>query len=258
MVKRDEITKYIFELIDDPILDQAMYKDEMANCIQVTGGDDVEVVTLGVSLNEEFLQKAVSLRSNFCLFHHGLDTQTYKGWLPGYYQKRLRLIFKHDVTIMGFHFALDAHPEYGNNAQIIKKLGATLGKPLFEEWGYTATFEDRVSVKSLVEKCRTVFGHDIISFINGPDTVKTIGVVSGAGKPYAMHLAELETKGVELYISGETSESVPHKLKESGINYFVCGHYATETFGVKAIGEKLREKFGERLNVQFIDVPNPI
>src|SRR3989344_3947184 len=86
----------------------------------------------------------------------------------------------------------------------------------------------------------------------------TMGVVSGAGKPYGAEMVELEKKGIELYISGETSESIPHKLKESGIPYFLCGHYTTEMFGIRALGERIAHHFKDKVRVQFIDIPNPI
>ena len=70
--------------------------------------------------------------------------------------------------------------------------------------------------------------------------------------------AELEAKGVQLYISGETSEWVVHQMKESEINYFCGGHYATEVFGVKELGKKIKEKFNNNLEVEFIDIPNQI
>jgi putative NIF3 family GTP cyclohydrolase 1 type 2 len=68
----------------------------------------------------------------------------------------------------------------------------------------------------------------------------------------------MEAKGVEAYISGETSESTVHKMKESGISYFVCGHYATEKFGVQALGDIIKTNFKDKLEVKFIDVENPI
>ena len=67
----------------------------------------------------------------------------------------------------------------------------------------------------------------------------------------------MEQKGVELFITGETSESVPYKMKDSGINYFVCGHYATEAFGVQELGKRIEAHFQDKIKVEFIDVPNP-
>ena len=159
---------------------------------------------------------------------------------------------------MAFHYALDAHPTVGNNATIIKKLGAKIKEPLWDDWGYTATFEKPQDIHDLASKCEKLFNHDIFVVEVGAHKVKTIGVVSGGAKPYAQQIAEMESKGVELFISGETSESIPHKMQESGINYFACGHYATEVFGVQELGKKIKSNFKNRIAVEFIDIQNPI
>ena len=128
MIKRDELIKFIYSTIGKDLLGKALKVDEMLNGVQILGVDNVDKITLGVSLNEEFLIKAVETGSNFCIFHHGLDVRTYKSRIPLSSQKRLRLIFKNDMTIVGFHYALDAHSEIGNNATIIKAISETTGK----------------------------------------------------------------------------------------------------------------------------------
>lgn len=258
MIKRNDLIAFIYKTIGKELLDKAEKKDEMANGVQFLGGENVEAVTLGVSVNEEFLKKAAEDGSNFSIFHHGFDARTYKNCYSISSQKRLKIILQNDMTIMGLHYALDAHKEIGNNAVIIKELGAKISEPLFDEWGYIGKFDSSVSVDSLKQKCEELFGREIYVVPTEQKHVRTIGAVSGAGKPYAQELRELEAKGVELYISGETSESVPHKLKESNIIYFLCGHYTTETFGVRALGEKIKRHFKDAIRVQFIDVPNPI
>ena len=258
MIKRDELIEFIYETIGKELLEKAIKKDERINGVQFLGENDVEKIAIGVSLNEEFLQKAIKWGSNFCIFHHGLDPETYKSRFPLYSQKRLSLIFKNEITIMAFHYALDAHAEIGNNVTIIKKLGAKVGEPLDDEWGYTATFDTPQDVHELAHKCRDLFDHEVFVVEGDKEKVKKIGVVSGGAKPYAETLAELEAKGVELFISGETSESSPHKMKESGIAYFVCGHYATEKFGVQELGKKIESKFKPKVEVEFIDIENPI
>lgn len=258
MIKRDTLINFIYKTIGEELLKFALQKDELANGVQILGGEEVEKVTLGVSLNEDFLKEAVSAGSNFCIFHHGFDARTYKSRYPTYSQKRLKLIFQHQLTILGFHFALDTHPEIGNNAVIIKKLGLKRGEPLFEDYGYTATFSKPQDVKKLAEKCSKLFEHDIFAVFSGPGTISTIGVVSGAAKPSAQHLAEMDAKGVELFITGEPSESVPNKMKEARINYFACGHYATEVFGVQELGKVIKSHFKDKLQVEFIEITNPI
>ena len=258
MINRDQLIRFINETIGSEVLELAQYRDELANGVQILGGEDVDRVTLGVSLNEDFLNEAVNVGSNFCIFHHGFDVRTYKSRIPTYAQKRLKLIVQKNLTIMGFHFALDVHPEIGNNAVIIRELGAQRRDQFFEEVGYTAEFATAQDVQSLSRRCSELFEHDIFAVFSGPQQVKTIAVVSGAGKPYPEHIAEMEEKGVELFISGETTESVPNKMKESGINYFACGHYATEVFGVQELGKRIKSHFKDSLEVEFLDIPNPI
>lgn len=258
MISHKQLTSVIREIIGEELLAKAELKDELANGVQFIGSDSIRKIALGVSLNEDFLQEAVRIKAQACIFHHGLDARTYKSLYSRSAQKRLRLIAKHDLNIFGFHYSLDAHPEIGNNSVIIRELGATLEKPLFDEWGFTAKFNSPQNVKDLSQKCAKLFEHDIFAAYSGPEKVTTIGVVSGGAKPYDAEIAEMEEKGVELFITGEPSESVPHRMKESGINYFAGGHYATEVFGVQELGKKLKEHFKNKLDVEFIDIPNPI
>lgn len=258
MIKRDELIKFINQTIGEELIQKALVKDEIANGVQFLGQENVSKVTLGTSLNEEFLLAAVKAGAQFCIFHHGFDVRTWKSRFPVFAQKRLIVIIENKLTVMGWHYALDSHPQIGNNATIIRLLGAKIKEPLWEEWGYAAEFEQPKNVEELKIKCEKLFKHEIFSVLAGPNKVTTIGVVSGAAKPEAGEIAELEAKGVELFISGETSEWIVNQMKESGINYFCGGHYATEVFGVQELGKKIKEKFKNNLEVEFIDIPNEI
>lgn len=259
MVSRNELTKKIEQsILGADTLQKARVMDEMANGMQIAGAEDVEKVATGVSLNDAFLKFAVDWGAQYCIFHHGFDVRTYKSTYSPAAQSRLRRIFNNNISIVGYHAALDIHSTIGNNAVIARELGAKTTDTLFEEWGFVATFKTPVSVASLEQSCAALFGHDILAFVTTGKHVKTIGIVSGAGKPRAAQIAEMHAKGVELFITGEPSESVPYALMESGISYFACGHYATEVFGVKTLGEEIQKTFGDKLEVKFLDVPNSI
>lgn len=259
MIKRNELIKFIYQTIGQDLMAKAARVDEVANGVQILGKENVNKLALGVSCNEEFLKEAVKRGADFCVFHHGFDPRVFKSRLPLSAQKQLKLIFKNDLTIAGFHFALDSHPIIGNNATIIRKLGAKIVSSFWEEgWGYVAKFPNPVDVRELRKKCQKLFNHDVFAVFADSKKVKVISVVSGAAKPGVQQLAEMEAKGVELFIAGEPSESVPHKLVESGISYFTGGHYNTEVFGVQELGKKIKTKFGKNLQVEFIDIPNSI
>ena len=255
---RDKIIAGIREIIGEDLLAKALIKDEMANGVQFTGKEQVSTVALGVSLNEDFLKEAVRIGAEMVVVHHGFDARTYKSVFSKSAQKRLKIILDNRLTVVGLHYALDAHPRVGNNAVIIRELGASLGEPLFEEWGYVGKFDQAQEVEKLTDRCRSLFNHEILAINAGPEKVTTIGVVSGAGKPNAMHMAELEQKGIELFITGEPAESVPHLMKEAEINYFAGGHYATEVFGVQALAKQIKLKFKHNLKLEFIDIANAV
>jgi dinuclear metal center YbgI/SA1388 family protein len=258
MVKRDELVKFIYQTIGEELIKKAEIKDEIANGLQFSGSDQINKLALGVSLNEDFLTEAVKAKAQFCLFHHGFDARVWKWRFPAFAQKRLKIMVENKLTVMGLHYALDAQPKFGNNATIIKELGAQIKQPLFDEWGFTAEFSGPKKVSDLQTQCAKLFNHDVLAVLGGPKQVTTIGVVSGRGVPEPSHIAEMEAKGVELFITGETSEWVIHQMKESGINYFAGGHYATEVFGVQELGKIIKAYYKDNLEVEFIDILNII
>ena len=83
--------------------------------------------------------------------------------------------------------------------------------------------------------------------------MRTIAIVSGAGSDY---LGEAVAAGHDAFLTGEPAERVMTHAQEEAIHYLAAGHYATETFGVRRLGELLAERFGVRH--EFVDVPNPI
>jgi putative NIF3 family GTP cyclohydrolase 1 type 2 len=96
-------------------------------------------------------------------------------------------------------------------------------------------------------------GREPLAFAEGPPRVRSIGIVSGAG---GGHLAEAIAAGHDAFLTGEPVERVMLQAREEQIHFIAAGHYATETFGVRRLGELLAERFAIRH--VFVDVPNPI
>lgn len=258
MVKRDELITFIYQTVGNDILEKALLKDDFANGVQILGSENVNKVAIGVSLNEEFLLEAIKRGAGFCIFHHGIYAPTYKLQYSKSEQKRLRLIFQNDLSIVGLHYVLDAHPKLGNNAQIIKELGAKIVKPFAEEWGFIGEFDKTQDLHELGHKCQELYDHEVFVVQANNKRIKRIGVCSGAHKPVSFDFFEMKKENVDLLITGETSEHLPHQMQEEGINYFVCGHYATETLGVQELGKLIEKRFGNKISVKFIDIQNPI
>lgn len=262
MIKRDELIKTIEGTIGNDLVKRARIFDPYANGVQVQGKEEVAKVALGVSVNVNFLNEAIDAGAQFCIFHHGLDLTTHNivssRMHPGL-QKRLKLVFDHDLTVAGYHASLDIQPEFGNSATIIDLLGAKrLDIPYFDGWGWVGEFEKPIAVEKIAEQLSEIMSHDIFAVYGGKDKVKRIGVSTGASKPYSKEIWEILDLEIDAHISGEIIEPGPAQAMDIEYNYFSCGHYATEVFGVQELGKKLKSKYKDKLEFEFIDIPNPL
>jgi putative NIF3 family GTP cyclohydrolase 1 type 2 len=142
MISRDEVTNIITNILGQDLLAKAAEVDQVPNGVQIKGNDQVEKIALGVSLSPAFLEHAITHNADYLVVHHGIITSAMKNGRFDLYENRLRLIFQHNLTVAGFHYALDAHPKIGNNAQIISLLGAkNTGESYFDGWGFIGEFK---------------------------------------------------------------------------------------------------------------------
>lgn len=261
MIKRDEIIKFIRKTLGEELLDKAAKVDpENANGVQFLGQESIDKLALGVTADTNFFQKARDFGTQFMIVHHGLRLGEVKTRIPVTLQKRLQLLFEMKATLCGFHFALDHHPQLGNNAQIIKLLGAQKTEENFYgEWGWISEYPQEKDLSWFLKKCEEVFKVEPKVFRYGKKKIKRIAVVSGGGAPYpySNEVWDWREKRIDLYLVGEAKESTEAICREVGINYVYVGHYNSEVFGVKALGEKIKKKFPS-LEVKFIDIPNPL
>lgn len=258
MVTRDAVTQSVEAIIGRQLLDQAAVVDQGPNGVQIKGKPQVGTIALGVSCSPTFIRRAIEIGADYLICHHGIFTNydIVRGRFDAV-ETRLKMIIKNDLTLAGYHYALDAHPEIGNNAQIIKKLVAKpTNESYFDGWGWVAEFAVPITVSELTSRIESVMNHPAYVVKAGANKIKRIGVCSGGAKPGNSTLMEIVDKRIDAHISGEIIESSPTLAEEIGFNYFACGHYATEVFGIQALGKELTKKFGINVNIQFIDVPS--
>ena len=240
----------------DSILDPASYDDYGPNGLQVPGREEIESVATGVSANAQLFTRAREEGVDLVLVHHGLFWSGPPRALDQASKRRLQLLFDADLALAAYHLPLDGHLDVGNNALLAKAIGATdiepFGAHRSATIGVRATLEP-ISPAELVERVAAATDREPLAFTDGPDPVRSVGIVSGAG---ADHLDEAIAAGLDAFVTGEPAERSMSRAQEAGIHFLAAGHYATETFGVRALGDRLAERFG--LRHVFIDVPNPI
>jgi dinuclear metal center YbgI/SA1388 family protein len=252
MARRDEIVAYL-----DELLEIQSFTDYGPNGLQVPGAEEVSLVVTGVSAQRELFERAVETGAELVLSHHGLFWDFHPRALSPAMKERLKILFDADVSLAAYHLPLDAHPEVGNNALICERLGLDRAEPFAEHKGRPIGFVGRsepgIPFAELRRRCAEAFGQEPFVWDAGPDTVHSVGVVSG-GAPGNFN--EAIARGLDAFLTGETAEHVMADAREAGVHFIAGGHYATETFGISRLGELVAGRFG--VEHRFVDIPNPI
>jgi dinuclear metal center YbgI/SA1388 family protein len=245
----------------DRLLEPARFQDYGPNGLQVPGPDEVATIVTGVSAHAELFERATAENADLILVHHGLFWGSGAGPIDVAMKRRLQLLFDSDIALAAYHLPLDAHPEIGNNALIAHALGAVRLRPFAvhrgEHIGFLATLPGEgmtaAGETGLFSRVQELTGREPLLLSHGPTVVRSVAIVSGAGTD---HLAEAIAEGADAFITGEPAERAMAQAAEGGIHFIAAGHHATETFGIKRLGEHLGQRFG--LRHVFIDVRNPI
>jgi dinuclear metal center YbgI/SA1388 family protein len=252
MAPLTEVIQYL-----DGLLDIGNFQDYGPNGLQVPGSPDAGVVVTGVSSHLELFERATEIGAQLVVAHHGLFWDFHPRTVSPAMRARLRVLFEGDIALAAYHLPLDAHPDVGNNALICEALGLERAEPFGDHRGQTVGFVGRsaegIAIGELRSRCARAFGQDPFVWDAGPETVHSVGIVSGAA---ASSFGEAIEKGLDAFLTGEPAEHVMADARESGTHFIAAGHYATETFGVRRLGELLVERFG--VEHHFVEVPNPI
>jgi dinuclear metal center YbgI/SA1388 family protein len=250
---RDQIVSFISEL-----LHVDAFSDYGPNGLQVPGRREVRTVATAVSAHLESIEAAIAAGADLLLTHHGLFWDFHPRSLSPAMALRLKTALTADLSVAGYHLPLDAHPEIGNNALLCRELGfepkaGAIGMVKGRMIGAIGRHEAGMKVGDLVEQVRSQLGREPLVFPEGPELISTIGIVSGAA---ASEIHSAVALGLDAFLTGEPSEHVMADSKEGKINFLAAGHYATETCGIKRLGELVAGQF--EIDHIFMDMPNPI
>jgi dinuclear metal center YbgI/SA1388 family protein len=247
MVDTNELIEFL-----DALLDPSAFDDLGPNGLQVPGRGEVERVVTGVTAQRALFERAAAAGAHLVLVQHGLFRNFDPVGLTPLLAGRLRLLFEHELALAAYHLPLDAHPDVGNNARLATALGAA-EHVAFAGIGRGATFAEPVPARELFARVAEVCEREPLVFESGPAEVRRLAIVSGGA---ASRLAQAAAEGYDAFLTGEPKENVMADAREAGIHFIAAGHYATETFGVRALGDRLAGRFG--IDHVWVDIPNPV
>lgn len=242
----------------DRLLEPARFEDYCVNGLQVPGPAQVQTIATGVSAQAELFELAAAERAQLVLVHHGLFWGAGVRTIDAVLKHRLQLLFDANMALAAYHLPLDAHPELGNNALLAKSLGAVELSPFALHRGQPIGFighlpREGMAAAELFARVQEITAREPLVFDAGPARVRCVAIVSGAGADY---IADAAAAGADALLTGEPAERSMAQARELGLHLIASGHYATETFGIRRLGEHLAERF--ELRHVFLDVPNPV
>ena len=252
----------------DEYLSAAAFKDYAPNGLQVDGGRPIQRIVTGVTACEALIDAAIADKADAILVHHGYFWKGEPAPITGMKGQRIRKLMQHGISLIGYHLPLDAHPRIGNNAKLAELLDMSIIGALYPSEshpvGNIANCTPQ-NAQSLITQITDALGrlplhisaHYQTSDSNQSDTqnnrlIERVGICTGGAQDMIEQAALM---GCDAFISGEISERTTHIARELGIDYFACGHHATERGGIQALGELVAQQFG--LPVTFIDIDNP-
>ena len=225
--------------------------DGAANGLQAQNRGSITRVAAAVDASQATVKLAIAARADLLIAHHGLFWSPSHPWTGKRYEL-LRLLFENNLAVYSSHLPLDAHPKLGNNVRLCAALGLKKLRPFFLSHGRRIGFQakTRITRSELAKRLHRATGAKPLVIPGGREICECVGVVTGGA---GAELKQAAGEGVDTFITGEGPHWTYALAEELGINVFYGGHYATETFGVKALAAELSAKF--KLPWTFVDHP---
>ena len=221
------------------------------NGLQLNGAKKVDHIVAAVDASLPVVRKAVDAGADLLLVHHGMFWNGAKPVTGALFDK-LKLAMDAGMAIYSAHIPLDVHPELGNNAVLVTKLGLQHPEPFFEwkgiQLGCKGLFSgDRGELAARLREC---LGGEVHLCPGGSAPAGQVGVITGGA---GSEIEAIAAAGIDTFITGEGPHWSFTAAEELGVNVLYGGHYATETFGVKALAQRVTERFA--LDWAFVDHP---
>ena len=249
------VTRHVLVDACNTLLQPERFRDYGPNGLQVEGRSEIHTLISGVTASLALIERAIELKADAILVHHGLFWRGQDGTVTGWMRQRLARLLAYDINLMAYHLPLDAHATLGNNAQLGQRLGLTADGTFGEQslaliGGSEAPLAD---VRALAQRVEQALGRaPVVVDPSAGRALQRIAWCTGGAQSY---FEAAIAAGADAFITGEISEPQAHLARETGVAFLACGHHATERGGAAAVGAHLAAEFG--LRHEFIDIDNP-
>ena len=248
MTTRQEVLDWCSET-----LQPSMFQDYAPNGLQVEGKENIHTIVTAVTASLAAIEYAVSKNADMLLVHHGYFWRSEPITITGWKKLRIATLLQHQINMVGYHLPLDAHSTLGNNAQLAQLLGWKLESLAGEQNLLNiGRLNQPCTLDQLADDLTTKLQHKPIIIGDSNKLLHRIAWCTGGAQNFFQVAIEA---GVDVFVTGEISESQYHMAQESGVAFISAGHHATERYGVQALGAALAKRFN--MDIYFFDEKNP-
>ena len=241
----------------DSTLKAAEFKDYAPNGLQIEGKAEVKKILCAVTASQSAIEAAIAQQADLLLVHHGYFWKGEAYPITGMRGKRIKTLIQNDISLVGYHLPLDAHPTLGNNAAIadllelqnIEALDPSERHPI----GNIGYLKQPVSAEVFKTLLTEKLGFETIHLAAGKTKIQKVGFCTGGAQDF---IEKAAAQDCDAYISGEVSERTFYQAQELNVHYFACGHHATERYGVQRLGKAIAEQFN--IEYSYFELNNPI
>jgi dinuclear metal center YbgI/SA1388 family protein len=248
MAQRSDIESHLASL-----LEVSRFRDYGPNGLQVEGAAQVHKLVSGVTASLALIEAAVAAGADAILVHHGLFWKGQDGRVTGWLKARLQLLLANQVNLFAYHLPLDAHPEFGNNAQLGAQFGwradARFGE---QDLGFIGTLAEPTRGDALGALLQQRLGRTPTLVPGDGRAIRRVAWCTGGAQGY---FEAAIAAGADVFVTGEISEPQAHYARETGVAFIACGHHASERYGAPALAAHVAQTFG--LDHAFIEIENP-
>ena len=231
------------------------FKDYAPNGLQVEGKPDVQRIVCAVTASHAAIEVAVAQQADMLLVHHGLFWKSEPIGIVGWKKRRIQTLLDHELNLVGYHLPLDAHAQWGNNAQLAAHMDWQIERQTGEQnLLMLGTLAAPQSASELAHQLAVKLARPpLLLCADNHQRIQRLAWCTGGAQGFFQAAIDL---GVDAFITGEVSEAQYHLAQENSVAFYAAGHHATERYGVQALGHALATQFG--VSVAFFDEPNPV
>jgi dinuclear metal center YbgI/SA1388 family protein len=221
--------------------------------LQIEGRERVGRLVSGVTASLALIEAAIDAQADALLVHHGLFWRGHDGRLTGWLKQRVQRLMEHDISLFAYHLPLDAHAEFGNNAQFGRRIGVSADSRFGEQsLGFVGSFELPTTLQDLLARLQQISSRVPVHVEGDARALRRVAWCTGGAQSY---FEGAIAAGADVFITGEMSEPQVHLARETGVAFIACGHHASERYGVQALGAHIAEHFG--IEHRYIEIDSP-